>query len=188
MQNSSDDDDDDSKNNFILNKITENDDYDFSTNDDFINDFAAFLNFFTSENVTNSFADFLNISANVIKNSFADFFDFLTNEDARIFDSKIDETNERNKIWTMLKIHVQSVLLQKICRIDYLIITYLFIAAENTISQNSVFENINSEDDNEIKAQWSVSKNSDATQLIYYIEKKEDFNDVFSAQLTKHLK
>jgi hypothetical protein len=88
----------------------------------------------------------------------------------------------------MLKIHVQSVLLQKICRIDYLIITYLFIAAENTISQNSVFENINSEDDNEIKAQWSVSKNSDATQLIYYIEKKEDFNDVFSAQLTKHLK
>jgi predicted transcriptional regulator len=98
VQNSSDDDDDDSKNNFILNKITENDDYDFSTNDDFINDFAAFLNFFTSENVTNSFADFLNISANVIKNSFADFFDFLTNEDARIFDSKIDETNERNKI------------------------------------------------------------------------------------------
>ncbi len=92
-----DDDDDDSKNSFILNKITENDDYDFSTNDDFINDFAAFLDLFTSEDVTSNFADFSDISANVIESSFADFSDFLTNENARIFDSKIDEENERNK-------------------------------------------------------------------------------------------
>ncbi len=97
LRDSSDDDDDDAKNSFNLNKITENDDYDFSTNDDNINDFAAFLDLFTSKDVTSNFADFSNISANVIESGFADFSDLLTDEDARIFDSKIDEENERNK-------------------------------------------------------------------------------------------
>ncbi len=53
----------------------------------------------------------------------------------------------------MLRIHVRSILLQKICKIDYLIITHLLIAAESTVSQNSVFENDSSEDDSEMKAQ-----------------------------------
>jgi hypothetical protein len=97
LRDSSDDDDDDSENSFILNKITENDDYDFSANDDIINDFAAFFDLFTSEDVTSSFADFSDISANVIESSFADFSDLLTDEDARVFDSKIHEENERNK-------------------------------------------------------------------------------------------
>jgi hypothetical protein len=80
-----------------LNNITKNDHYDFFTNDYIINDFAAFLDLLTSEDVTSNFADFSDISANVIESSFADFSDLSIDEDARIFDSKIDEENERNK-------------------------------------------------------------------------------------------
>lgn len=97
LRDSSDDDDDDSKSSFTLNKITENDDYDFSANDDTINDFTAFPDLSTSEDVASSFADFSDTSANAIESSFAGFSDLLTDEDARVFDSEIDGENERNK-------------------------------------------------------------------------------------------
>ena len=97
MRDSSDGDGDDSENSFTLNKITENDGYDFSANDDIINDFAAFPDLSTSVDVASSFSDFSDTSANVIESSFAGFPDLLTDEDARVFDSEIDEENERNK-------------------------------------------------------------------------------------------
>jgi hypothetical protein len=68
-----------------------------------------------------------------------------------------------------------------------LIIIHLLIAAESTVSQDSVFENDDSEDGSEMRAQWAVSEDPDAAKLIHYIEKREDFSVVFSAQLAKHL-
>jgi hypothetical protein len=47
--------------------------------------------------VTNNFVNFFDILAKFIKSSFTNFSDFLTNEDARIFNSNINEENEKNK-------------------------------------------------------------------------------------------